>query len=1443
MRTDKLTFIVLFLLFWAFPLSGNSVEIEFGLPDSLQGLNFWDGEGEFVGEKATVLCPDIPLMVVTPESGLVDSLTEYTIDLTLPSVGVPKLGGVAFAFPIGFGLNRIVDIIYSDDFEGYDLEIRRAYIFGSSIVIFFKWGISPPEGTVISLKFISIKNPKIAGSYRVAGLIFNKWFRVEAGPGFSEIFEIFPDQPISLNIYPDSALTLKAGTNQLFEAVAIDRFGNRIWNLDYQWSLSDQYDNIGIISNGNLFATTVGTGKVVVTYEELFAESGLITVGPGDPARLAVTEYPPIVTAGEIFPSPVMVFVYDAFNNIKSDYVGQVYFTSSDPMAQFTYDETNRYQFTIIDAGQHTFPGSRFQLMTAGQQTLAVTDGTISSQPVMILVGGGTIASFDLEYDASVMAGKPFVVRAVNAVDQNGDPANGLIMMTLIEGGSSPDGFEPVVNPIVVQNGSGESNQYLYRTGAAILKATFGSIEKEITFDVLPANLGDLALDISETQFVGNPLIGVAEITAFDKYGNIKTDFDVSQSPVTLMVDEGELNPSILESVDDFIGGIANLIERNIVYSGPAGDISMSCFSGDVTSNIALCVFNGITFHPVGGFPSRIYIHQGVPIVFSALALNDGNLAPQEPIIYTSYFASCLEPCLKEQNLETIIPGDSTSFAAHLITDGLGALSTDTIIIVMEAQYLYDGDAITVRTIVTSPVDVIGQLDIEYIENSLTVDSLLAPSILGSLSLKLRLPECPDYSSSWFKVELLVESEDVWRMLFPDESGYSLDGNILTVSLYGLDVPDYRWWDNMPDGYRNLRIEGYIHTGETSYSIRPLDNFDSVFVAYPSVVSYQSGTLSPVIAGAGAGQIFEFNIGLDGFTTILLDPCQSRFELYIDDIFIADACLLNAYPLVPGITHIMTREVYIPDSLMNMTLAPALVLKGKEIYYPRTDRLSFEGETIHVTDMPRIKVASADLITVNPPYVNQNQAFSISVGVENLSETEISGVSVIIKSEDGSETYARSDDLHLLPNATSEFVLDLTAPAQATPIKIYKAVLVAGGAAILLAEDNTVAVVVQKPAEISLMFELHDAYNGIVDFDQPFYIIARMKNLGEAKAGSGEVSLLTDGVDFGIPDSSAIRIETDSSGIFRLTAPSEAIEADMRLKITDPPIDLNTGQPALIKTGATTFTIKVEPSFAELVVNGVVGRSPLIVEGSSRELFRLELFNNTENPVNAVGIRSIIIRLTDRDGQALSPDQLLSPEESGFYLDNEMISAGVADENLLRVVFDDDYVIYPGEEDTITFRARFNEDISVSGFSMSIDSRDIRAVFIAGPRANQSVPVRGKLTDSFRIGGNFAITVPGLENSLTTRNNPFNPKEGPAEVAYILERSTDVVLTIYTLTGEKVYEKMMPSGSSGAAEGQNYISWDGTNDEGKMVVNGIYIMLFKPADSDKTVKLKVAVLK
>lgn len=1057
---------------------------------------------------------------------------------------------------------------------------------------------------------------------------------------------------------------------------------------------------------------------------------------------------------------------------------------------------------------------------------------------------GGPPVSFNLAYEENVVAGRPYEIIATDAIDQFGDPANGVIKISLQQDGTSPSGFEPILNDIYVLDGSGSAKQYLFKTGTTVLSASVDSVVHEITLTVLPGELGDLVLNIQPTQFVGNLMIGPASIVAYDTYGNVKTDFDASVSPVTISINRGELNPDVLSSETDFVDGIADLEARGLVFDGAAGIVRMSVSAGPIVSNWIDVIYNMITFRSTRPLPGSIAVSHSFGL--SALALNYGNIAPLSPVIFNYYFASCPELCGSTRLIPPVPPNDSLQFSWTLSTDNLQPIDIDTLIISIESEYFFANDTIATRHTVVHPVKLIEPAEFEYIENSLSIDTVMSPSTVDTIRVRFTSEDELDLVLPVSRIDLFIDvGQGDWLQLYPPGWYMTSEDDIFTFRFYDIEIPDFGDFPDFAEGFHPLKIEGYFYDRDSYVSLAPIENFDSFYVAFPSGLSYRENSLSPEVVYDGMAQPFEFDIYLDGSTTIQLDPFSSRFELSYDNGSLV-GFIEDSISLVPGANHLATRDIYIPDLLIGKELTPCLILLGLELYVPRIDTILFGIERILVSDhiliTPRIKVASTELITINPPFVNIRQKFSVSVSVENLSEIHIDSVSLFIQSEDGSETFGELHDLVIPAASTLDTAFSLVAPDVSTSSVIYKAVVSAPDVSVLPPDDNTVAVTFQSPAEIELIYALHDTHNGYVDYDQPFSITAHLENRGEAEAGPGEISLITGGYDFGVPDSSYFALEIDSIGVWQLTAPIVQTSANLTLKITEVPIDRNTGQPAVIRVGLASILIMVEPSTAELIVNVIVGQTSLIVEGTLRELFWLELKNDTQNSLNVVGLTSIVLQVADRSGSIISPDLILSITESGFCSGQEMITVGEIHNNRLRLEFDQ-YQLGPGAEDTIVFVAQFNDEMEIKSFNLSIDSRDIRAVFVSGPRVNQSVPVRGKFEDSFRTDANFVVVVPGLEKSLMVRNNPFNPKEGPAEIAYLLGKDTDIEIAIYTLLGEKVYDKSFPAGTSGGMKGQNYFNWDGRNDEGRTVLNGVYVVVVKSEGCDESCKLKLAVRK
>jgi flagellar hook assembly protein FlgD len=82
--------------------------------------------------------------------------------------------------------------------------------------------------------------------------------------------------------------------------------------------------------------------------------------------------------------------------------------------------------------------------------------------------------------------------------------------------------------------------------------------------------------------------------------------------------------------------------------------------------------------------------------------------------------------------------------------------------------------------------------------------------------------------------------------------------------------------------------------------------------------------------------------------------------------------------------------------------------------------------------------------------------------------------------------------------------------------------------------------------------------------------------------------------------------------------------------------------------------------------------------------------------------------------------------------------------------------------------------------------------------------------------------------------NPFNPS---TEIAFSLEQSSTINLTIFNVLGQKV--KVLAEGSKQA--GTHTLSWDGRDEMGAAVSTGLYF--YKLTDGNNSVTKKMALMK
>jgi len=90
--------------------------------------------------------------------------------------------------------------------------------------------------------------------------------------------------------------------------------------------------------------------------------------------------------------------------------------------------------------------------------------------------------------------------------------------------------------------------------------------------------------------------------------------------------------------------------------------------------------------------------------------------------------------------------------------------------------------------------------------------------------------------------------------------------------------------------------------------------------------------------------------------------------------------------------------------------------------------------------------------------------------------------------------------------------------------------------------------------------------------------------------------------------------------------------------------------------------------------------------------------------------------------------------------------------------------------------------------------------------------------------------------------NPFNPNKGSIMIKYELSNNSALYIYFFDITGKLICRKFYQGGTEGGKQGINRVYWDGINDFGEKVANGVY--LFRIAGDYRTIgKGKIIVLK
>lgn len=256
-----------------------------------------------------------------------------------------------------------------------------------------------------------------------------------------------------------------------------------------------------VMTAGTIAGVTIGTTPF-----------GTLTMVPGALADFTIAGgLDPCIAHTDWAANDVTVTAEDQYGNKKTDYLGTIVWSSSDPVA----DLPATYPFIIGDAGDHIFPGTDFTMKMVGiAQEIDVADGPISaSAPLTFDVDARTITvTLDEEFyktgDSPVVTvidddenDRPSVVETIEV--EATSPYPDLILVTLTETGVATGEF--MGSFTLVGTDPGEND--LWVEDGYTITVDYSAVIDTAVIDDTPPTVAILEPDNEELISDNHPLI------------------------------------------------------------------------------------------------------------------------------------------------------------------------------------------------------------------------------------------------------------------------------------------------------------------------------------------------------------------------------------------------------------------------------------------------------------------------------------------------------------------------------------------------------------------------------------------------------------------------------------------------------------------------------------------------------------------------------------------------------------------------------------------------------------------------------------------------------------------------------------------------------------------------------------------------------------------------
>jgi hypothetical protein len=956
----------------------------------------------------------------------------------------------------------------------------------------------------------------------------------------------------------------------------------------------------------------------------------------------------------------------------------------------------------------------------------------------------------------------------------------------------------------------------------------------------VPEELDRLVLTVDPVQYVGHPLRGTAEVLFFDGFNDLVPAYSLVDTPLVFQVSDGSLSPDSLVDQALFNAGVVDLSLVPVIYQGTTGGTDIGVLSGAVISNNVLVSFNGYDLASVtftDGSPIT-QLFSGIPTSVAVRVQNNGTLAPDGSSFIRTFFVS------GGGSVKVFFDGKANGAidtVTVLLPDVPILSGEDTLVVEVAADYDVDGSLFRTADTVRIPVTIEETPQIAVVPGSVTPDSIYA-----GIRFDLGFDAESANSAS------LIDSTKVTIRLVND-------AGVVASTLYD-SLASFTVLNDITLQYRNLSIPAeatLIDTGPyrvemdiAAYSESPtvlIKNLvaDTLYLKTRPLLTVNTATLSPLEVVGGASVAFDFEVTFDGSLPANLVGSRTNLSL-LGDTFSTTVSLRSADGMLQPGNNLLTADVVdIPVGLAPDTLGIEAIITYSEpgIGNAAAVETDFDQQTIAVLTPIAIQLTETNTAGLpNPPFVNTGQRFEVVGRIDNPSDRAATDVTATIQVVGLSTPDVINILIDTIPAQGDTLIrFGITAGPAPAPLETFTLSLTATGAEVLPPLNNETFVTIQSSAQLRIACDTLSGLNkGYVLTGESFQLGFTLANSGQAAVDPTSYRLTTGGVDLGVPDPSTGSVEINEPLRVSFTAPASDTFTTIRFELEEVPIDKNTGLPATIGETFCEIEVLITSLQADLIAGAEMVTGGLVETGQVSNIFALSLENLGRSGRAPIIVDRLRLTLTLAGGQSADLRSLLETGSTGLYENDTRVatSTGAGEELFLHLP---DFVVAPGQTRELYFRTKLKSS-APEDFRITLLADDVQSTYTGGPLADQPSGVISPDGDSVIISGPVTTVASG-RLSLTVRDNPFNPHDGPAEFSYLLPEDSGFEFRILTLTGEQVYSFDAASGESGTQAGSHVLEWDGRNGEGEMVFNGVYVAILKLKATGEQVTFKIAVLK